>query len=130
MQIEVRMQEWAKKFYNSAAWDATRAAYLLSVNGLCERCLRRGIVTPAKVVHHKKYLTPKNIGTATVTLSWDNLEALCQDCHNSEHHQHRKKRYTFDANGHIIPPILTPSRGSANRGGEERITPQVCACAV
>lgn len=98
------MQEWAKKFYNSAAWDATRAAYLLSVNGLCERCLRRGIVTPAKVVHHKKYLTPKNIGTATVTLSWDNLEALCQDCHNAEHHQHRKKRYTFDANGHIIPP--------------------------
>lgn len=34
------------------------------------------------------------------------LEALCQDCHNKEHHkQERHKRYQFDENGGILPPI-------------------------
>lgn len=42
----------------------------------------------------------------SVTLCWDNLEALCQDCHNKEHHkQERHKRYRFDENGGILPPI-------------------------
>lgn len=40
-----------------------------------------------------------------ITLCWDNLEALCQDCHNKEHHkQERHKRYQFDENGGILPP--------------------------
>ena len=44
--------------------------------------------------------------TVSVTLCWDNLEALCQDCHNKEHHkQERHKRYRFDENGGILPPI-------------------------
>lgn len=47
---------------------------------LCERCGE-----PAKICHHKEYLTPKNINNPEVTLSWYNLEALCQDCHNKEH---------------------------------------------
>lgn len=33
------------------------------------------------------------------------VEALCQDCHNKEHHkQERHKRYRFDENGGILPP--------------------------
>lgn len=48
---------------------------------LCERCGE-----PAKIVHHKIWLTPKNIHEQSITLCWDNLEALCQDCHNKEHH--------------------------------------------
>lgn len=41
----------------------------------------------------------------SVTLCWDNLEALCQDCHNKEHHkQEGHKRYQFDENGGILPP--------------------------
>lgn len=44
-------------------------------------------------------------GDISVTLCWDNLEALCQDCHNKEHHkQERHKRYQFDENGGILPP--------------------------
>ena len=46
-----------------------------------------------------------NINDISVTLCWDNLEALCQDCHNKEHHkQERHKRYQFDENGGILPP--------------------------
>lgn len=47
----------------------------------------------------------KAVEEISVTLCWDNLEALCQDCHNKEHHkQERHKRYQFDENGGILPP--------------------------
>lgn len=49
-------------------------------NGICERC-----GAPARIVHHRKYITRANINNPAITLNWDNLEALCQDCHNKEH---------------------------------------------
>ena len=95
------MKAWAKAFYLSAAWEQTRAAYLMSQDYICERCGE-----PAKVVHHKQYITKENIGDAGVTLCLDNLEALCQDCHNKEHHRkERQRRYRFDEDGGILPPI-------------------------
>ena len=95
------MKAWAKSFYLSAAWENTRAAYLMSQDYICERCGE-----PAKVAHHKRYITRENINDANITLNWDNLEALCQDCHNKEHHKRAPKlRYGFDADGRIIPPI-------------------------
>ena len=45
------MKEWAKSFYLSAAWENTRAAYLISQDFICERCGE-----PAKIVHHKRCL--------------------------------------------------------------------------
>ena len=90
------MKEWAKDFYTSKSWRQCKAAYLVSQQNICERC---GDI--AKVVHHKKYLTPKNINDTSITLNWDNPEALCQDCHNKEHHQHTR-RYSFDADGNVI----------------------------
>jgi len=91
------MKAWAKEFYESSSWRECRAAYLISQHNVCERC---GDI--AKVVHHKKYLTAKNINDVSITLNWDNLEALCQDCHNKEHHN-KPKRYSFDSDGNIIP---------------------------
>lgn len=69
------MKAWAKSFYLSAAWEKTRAAYLMSQDYICERCGQ-----PAKIVHHKRWLNRENINDISVTLCWDNLEALCQDC--------------------------------------------------
>lgn len=46
----------------------------------CERCGR-----PAQICHHKKHLDDVNVHDPTVALSFDNLEALCIDCHNTEH---------------------------------------------
>ena len=92
------VKEWAKGFYLSKAWKDTAAAYMLSVNYICERCGE-----PAKIVHHKTYLTKGNINNPNVALSWNNLEAVCQDCHNKEHHkQEPKLRYRFDVEGNII----------------------------
>lgn len=57
---------------------------------------------PAKIVHHKTHITPENINDVSITFSWDNLEALCMDCHNNEHHANKKiKRYVYDDEGKI-----------------------------
>lgn len=96
------MKDWARTFYLSKAWKDTAAAYMLSVNHICERCEE-----PAKIVHHKIYLTRNNINNPDIALSWDNLEALCQDCHNKEHHKRETAlRYRYDGEGNIIyaPP--------------------------
>lgn len=98
------MKQWAKSFYGSTAWENTREAFLKSKDGLCERCLQRGDIVPAKIVHHKHKLNEKNIQDPNVTLSFDNLEALCQDCHNKEHHRQKNRRYAFDSLGRVIPP--------------------------
>jgi len=93
------MKDWAKKFYNSKTWRTCRKNYLATQYGLCERCHN-----PADVVHHKIYLTPGNINNPHTTLDPANLEALCQDCHNREHHQQpiADLGYTWNAAGEIV----------------------------
>ena len=85
-------QEWAKSFYTGKQWQKTQRAYMLSKCYVCERC---GAV--AEVVHHKKYLTAKNISDPNISLSFDNLEALCKDCHGKEHMLKHSLTYFDDA---------------------------------
>lgn len=73
-------KDYAISFYNSKRWKDTQATYMESQHYICERC--KGM---ARVVHHKNYITPENINDPQITLAWDNLEALCMDCHNQEH---------------------------------------------
>lgn len=74
------MKPWAEHFYKSKAWRDCRDAFFIYKHGICERCGGHG-----EIVHHKEYLTPTNINDPNITLNWDNLELLCQDCHNKEH---------------------------------------------
>ena len=92
-------KEWAKEFYASAIWHKQRAAYIRYRFGLCERC---GM--PGKIVHHRRELTPANIGDERVALGFDNLELLCQDCHNAQHHANDAagEGLAFDGNGDLI----------------------------
>lgn len=62
---------------------------------MCERC--GGVAT---ICHHKKYITPANITDPYITLNWENLEALCHECHNLEHQLKRSLTY-FDEAGNI-----------------------------
>lgn len=55
------MRNVPKSFYQSQAWQNTRELYLLSVNGLCEDCLDKGIYTPAEHIHHIKHLNADNV---------------------------------------------------------------------
>ena len=99
-------KDWAIDFYNSKAWEDCRLAFMRSKFFICERC--GGAAT---IAHHKTYLTPANINDPNVTLSSDNLEALCQDCHNREHqskHSATRDDVMFDENGDLIPARGTP----------------------
>lgn len=51
------------------------------------------------MVHHKVYIDAKNIWNTDVTLSFDNLELLCIDCHNKEHFE----RNDFTDEGELKP---------------------------
>ena len=94
-------QEWANWFYNSIIWIRCRDAYKQSQHGICERC---GM--PGTEVHHKIYLTPENINDPYITLSWDNLELLCQSCHSIEHNRKYKEvvreGLRFDNLGNLV----------------------------
>lgn len=90
---------FAKRFYASKQWKRTERAFMQAHNYVCNRCGK-----PAKIVHHRTWLSPDNINDPNVTLAWDNLECLCQDCHNREHMSGRETRpgLAFDATGHLI----------------------------
>ena len=96
-------REFAKAFYASAAWRSTREAYAKSVGLLCEECKRKGLYNAGVIVHHKTHLTPENINDPSISLSWDNLELLCIDCHNKIHNaREANERFYFDDDGKII----------------------------
>ena len=97
------MKEWAKWFYTSGSWIENSKAYIESQAGECERCRAAGIEgSVAKIAHHKTYLTPENIHNPEITMAWANLEALCQACHNKEHHKKKRTRpYWFDKDGNM-----------------------------
>ncbi|MBQ6519466.1 MAG: HNH endonuclease [Anaerolineaceae bacterium] len=94
---------WTKGFYTSKAWKQNSKAYLASVDGLCERCRAAGRLVPAVIVHHRIHLTPELMHDPNMTMSWSNLEALCQDCHNKEHFREKtEQRYAFGPDGSLI----------------------------
>lgn len=74
-----------------------------SRGGLCERCLARGVVTPAEIVHHKIHLTPENVHDPNIALSWDNLEAVCRKCHAELHGKNPEgKRWHVGPDGQVV----------------------------
>lgn len=100
--VRETMRSIDNSFYQSIAWKRVRAAYI-EQHRLCERCLKQGRYTPSKFVHHIVYLTPENVQDASIAYGFDNLEALCADCHNEEHFGTSERRFRVDNDGNIIP---------------------------
>lgn len=88
-----------RAFYKSAAWIKCSRGYMQSQNYMCERC---GDI--AKICHHKVYLNDSNVHDPNISLNWNLLEALCQTCHNQEHHGSNITRegLVFDSKGNLI----------------------------
>lgn len=78
-------KDFAKAFYKSKRWNDCRASYISSVHGLCERCLAKGKHIPGFILHHTVYLNERNINDPMISLNFEHLEYLCQECHNKEH---------------------------------------------
>lgn len=99
----------ANKFYHSARWQKCRKSYIANRiaidGGLCEVCHER----LGYIVHHKIWIDETNINNPEITLNHDNLRYECLDCHNQEERdgsmrwQERENKYTFDANGDLVP---------------------------
>lgn len=71
-----------KDIYNSTRWrKRVRPAVVARDNGLCQMCLRHGILRPGTEVHHKIELTDSNKRDDTIAFGMDNLELLCWECH-------------------------------------------------
>ena len=101
MAFLIMAKDFSRSFYNTQVWRDTREAYKKSVRGLCERCLAKGLIKPAAIVHHKVYITAENVNDPTVTLNWKNLECLCRECHEDEH-RGTETRYTVDEFGRVV----------------------------
>lgn len=95
-------RDFAKCFYKSAAWQRCRDAFIAyrrTVDGgVCQRCHDM----PGYIVHHKIYLTPANLRDPQISLSFDNLEYVCLDCHNLEHQGGKQLLCGFDEFGRPI----------------------------
>ena len=100
-------REFARYFYKSKTWIKCRAAYISyrqSVDGgLCEICKDE----VGYIVHHKTWITPKNINDPYVTLSHDNLQFVCLNCHNKIE-EGVTVSYYFTDDGEIHP-VLPPN---------------------
>lgn len=86
--------------YKSKRWQKLRKQKIL-LNPLCERCLKREIYVPAYFVHHKEYITEKNYEDDNIFFNIENLESLCQECHNKEHFS-EESEYSFNENGDLV----------------------------
>lgn len=97
-----------RRFYESPEWRRCKAIYLEKVNHLCERCLAKGLYEPAKIVHHKIHLTEETFGNPELMYGFDNLEALCQSCHNDEHGRTKQTRRWKFVDGDLVTSEAPP----------------------
>ena len=72
--------------YQDPRWRAIRDAKKRN-NPLCERCEEKGLVTPAKEIHHK---IPFDCGRTEeeieeLAFDYDNTKSVCDSCHTEEH---------------------------------------------
>lgn len=104
-----------KDFYNSKAWKTVRKNVWIKQQLLCNRCYKPVYVDGISkyipkeqrrtgIVHHIKYLNDTNVNDDSVALDMNNLEGICKECHEKEHHKDTVTRneVMFDKDGNLI----------------------------
>lgn len=96
-------KNYAKSFYKSKSWLSCRAAYIaeriMIDGGMCQHCGR----VPGYIVDHIEEISPSNIGDPEITLNHDNLQYICQPCHNIKTFR-RGTVILFGEDGQPLPP--------------------------
>ncbi len=97
-------KQYAKKFYNSKAWQKCRASFIgkriIKDGGVCQHCNDE----LGYIVDHIVEITPENINDIDIILNHHNLQYLCLVCHNKKTFN-KKKSLLFDERGQPVPPI-------------------------
>jgi 5-methylcytosine-specific restriction protein A len=85
--VSAKVAKDKAEIYNSREWKELRIAKLRSTKGLCEECMKQGIVTPARCVHHIVPIETARTKDEMKRLAFDinNLRALCFACHTRIH---------------------------------------------
>ena len=91
-----------REFYKTRQWKAAREAAIKKAGGLCEACIKKGIITPAAHVHHIHPLTQASLADPKLTTGLENLMALCEQCHEEIHRKEPRRRYKIDEDGKVI----------------------------
>lgn len=91
-----------KKFYDSKAWKTCREYYIskriLEDGGLCEICKE----SPGVICDHIIELDEVNVNDPKISLSHDNIQLLCIECHNKKTFTKDRRIIIFDDNGNPI----------------------------
>lgn len=103
------MRDFAKQFYKSKTWQKVRDQVWKRDRGLCQWCLKKGIIKQGEEVHHIIELTAENITDTGISLNPDNLVTLCRECHGTTK-RNRGERYRVDELGRVIVTEETPPR--------------------
>lgn len=80
---DLNYHEKYQHFYNSKSWHDLRNFKWQESNGLCELCLKDGIINEAREIHH---IVPINENW-NKRLDYDNLIALCPSHHQEQHNR-------------------------------------------
>ena len=78
---EARPRDEIDALYKTPRWQVLRKLVIARDYGLCQECKRRGLIRKGNIIHHKTE------AREDLTKFWDvdNLECICQACHNREH---------------------------------------------
>lgn len=82
----IERKQQRQRMYQRTEWQKLRVAYLQK-HPICEKCEKEGKTTSAEHVHHIKSFMLENEEMKQLDLlqNWNNLMALCHQCHNKIH---------------------------------------------
>ena len=98
------VKEFGAVLYNTKKWQRMRKYVWQRDKGLCQRCLKNGIIKQGEAVHHIVAITPDNVYDENISLNPDNLVTLCRECHEAMHKKALDRRYEIDEFGRVISP--------------------------
>ncbi len=81
---ETDMRKLRQEAYQNTTWRKMRDTYMHE-HPICEECLKKGKVTAAQDVHHKKSPFKGGEINWNLLLDYDNLMSVCKDCHGKIH---------------------------------------------
>ena len=90
-----------RQVYSTRRWQKVRLEVLVRAGWLCESCRDAGFTQVAALVHHR---LPIKAGGAAFDMQ--NLQALCRNCHESEHAVEKQIPEGVRAWGEYLSEIL------------------------
>lgn len=84
-----KYQKEYTSFYGSSAWKKMRNKVKRRDDYVCRHCLSRGLITPGTLVDH---IIPTKIDWDK-RLDINNLQLLCDACHNIKTHEDEQKYF-------------------------------------